>query len=274
LVCVFSVLEPCRTFSLVWTDAQPFVQPAWRKCLHLYFYFLDRQLGLIPVKVQTWFPFPLQVYVNGHEWLARRLDRHGVRYGTRDNAFLQVSDLARAQHLADGFATVDWPRVLGHYARRVNPLLRDLLAPMQYYWVTAQLEVPDEDADALRRRVVLGDRRSEVCEVLVRQPGQLAGADVLRGQVAEEGVSDRAGLLHGRHDEYPAPQAGVIPERVNPAVLGDVVERGVEHVLNPLGIGRIGHVRFRQFAGPRIEAGSSTLTNCFRSLWHLPAGRA
>jgi hypothetical protein len=140
LVCVFSVLEPCRTFSLVWKDTQPFVQPAWRKCLHLYFYFLDRQLGLIHVKVQTWFPFPLQVYVNGHEWLARRLDRHGVRYCKRDNAFLQVSDLARAQQLADGFATVDWPRVLGRYARRVNPLLRDLLAPMQYYWVTAQAE--------------------------------------------------------------------------------------------------------------------------------------
>jgi len=80
LVCVFSVLEPCRTFSLVWKEAHPFVQPAWRKCLHLYFYFLDRQLGLIHVKVQTWFPFPLQVYVNGHEWVARRLDRHGVRY--------------------------------------------------------------------------------------------------------------------------------------------------------------------------------------------------
>jgi hypothetical protein len=31
-------------------------------------------------------------------------------------------------------------RVLGRYARRVNPLLRDLLAPMQYYWVTAQAE--------------------------------------------------------------------------------------------------------------------------------------
>jgi len=67
-----SVLEPCRTFSLVWKEAHPFVQPAWRKCLHLYFYFLDRQLGLIHVKLQTWFPFPLQVYVNGHEWLAHR----------------------------------------------------------------------------------------------------------------------------------------------------------------------------------------------------------
>ena len=53
LVCVFSVLEPCRTFSLVWKEAHPYVRPAWRKCLQLYFYFLDPQLGLIHVKLQT-----------------------------------------------------------------------------------------------------------------------------------------------------------------------------------------------------------------------------
>jgi len=140
LVCVFSVLEPCRTFALVWKDTQPFVRPAQRKCLQLYFYFLDRQLGLIHVKLQTWFPFPLQVYVNGHDWLARRLDRRGVDYTKRDNVFVHLDDPARAQKIADGFASVDWPRILGRYARRVNPLLRDLLAPMQYYWVTAQAE--------------------------------------------------------------------------------------------------------------------------------------
>jgi hypothetical protein len=140
LVCVFSVLEPCRTFSLVWKEAHPYVQPAWRKCLHLYFYFVDRQFGLIHVKLQTWFPFPIQVYVNGHEWVARRLDAHGVRYQKRDNVFVSLSDPTRAQKLADGFTSVDWVRVLGRYARRVNPLLRDVLAPMQYYWVTTQAE--------------------------------------------------------------------------------------------------------------------------------------
>ena len=78
LVCVFSVVEPCRTFSLVWKEHHALVRPAKRKCLQFYYYFMDRQLGLIHVKVQSWFPFPIQVYVNGHEWLARRLDRHGL----------------------------------------------------------------------------------------------------------------------------------------------------------------------------------------------------
>ena len=35
-------------------------------------HFIDRRLGPIHVKLQTWFPFPIQVHFNGHEWLARR----------------------------------------------------------------------------------------------------------------------------------------------------------------------------------------------------------
>ena len=64
LVCVLSVVEPCRTSSLVWNGRSPYVQSSQRKCLQLYYYFMDRDLGLIHVKLQTWFPFRIQVYVN------------------------------------------------------------------------------------------------------------------------------------------------------------------------------------------------------------------
>jgi hypothetical protein len=50
-VCVFSVVEPCRTFSLVWKEHHALVRPAKRKCLQLYYYFMDPQLGLIHVKI-------------------------------------------------------------------------------------------------------------------------------------------------------------------------------------------------------------------------------
>src|SRR5213596_2847806 len=69
LVCIFSILEPCRTFSFLFKkerpDQRPFVKPARRKCLHLYFYFMDRNLGLIHGRIQTWFPMPIQIYING-----------------------------------------------------------------------------------------------------------------------------------------------------------------------------------------------------------------
>ena len=92
------------------------------------------------VRLQTWFPLQIQVYVNGHEWLARKLKQNGIRYTKRENAFLWIEDLARAQKFPDRFCSLDWPRLLNRYAKKINPLMADLLKTMPYYWVTAQSE--------------------------------------------------------------------------------------------------------------------------------------
>ena len=110
LICVLSVLEPCRTFSFRTEKGKPFVASARRKCLFLYFYFINRDFGLMHVKLQTWFPLQIQVYVNGHEWLARKLKQNGIRYTKRENAFLWIEDLAKAQKFPDRFCSLDWPR--------------------------------------------------------------------------------------------------------------------------------------------------------------------
>lgn len=123
LVCVFSALEPCRTFSLRFTTGQPYVQSAKRKCLHLYYYFIDRDLGLLHVRVQTWFPLQVQVYLNGREWLARKLTARGIGHAKIANVFIRVGDLPRAQRLANRFAHLSWPRILSRYARQVVPQL-------------------------------------------------------------------------------------------------------------------------------------------------------
>jgi hypothetical protein len=140
LVGVFATLEPCRTFSLRWREGAAFIQSARRKCLILSYDFRDRDLGLLHVRIQTWFPLQMPVYVNGHKWLARKLAQHGVRYTKPDNAFLWLEDFARAQRFADRFVSVPWVRLLDRYTRRVNPLLADGLPPMQDYWVTTQSE--------------------------------------------------------------------------------------------------------------------------------------
>jgi hypothetical protein len=140
LVCIFSVLEPCRSFSFRFKTGFPYVQSARRKCLFLYFYFMDRDFGLIHVKLQTWFPMQIQVYVNGHEWLGRKLIANRISFSKHDNVFVRVDDWRRAQKFADRFAGLNWPRILERYARIVNPLLRDLLHGYQHYWVTSQSE--------------------------------------------------------------------------------------------------------------------------------------
>ena len=39
----------------------------------LYYSYNDPEFGLMHVRIQTWFPLTIQVYVNGHDWLARQL---------------------------------------------------------------------------------------------------------------------------------------------------------------------------------------------------------
>jgi hypothetical protein len=140
LVCVFSQLEPCNTFSFRFQQGRPFVNSARRKCLHIYYYFMDRELGLIHVMVQTWFPMRMQVFVNGHSWLANKMAANGIKFSQCDNAFLWIEDIVRAQRFADRLASVNWPLVLNRYARKTNPLMGSLLGRMQYYWVTSQCE--------------------------------------------------------------------------------------------------------------------------------------
>lgn len=62
LICVFSTVEPAMCFGL----AGAAIRPRLRKCLHLYFYVIDRELGFMHLRLQTWFPFQIQIYLNGH----------------------------------------------------------------------------------------------------------------------------------------------------------------------------------------------------------------
>jgi hypothetical protein len=105
-----------------------------------YFYYLDPDLGLIHVRLPSMFPFSIQVAVNGHNYLARRMRRAGLRFVQQDNAFAQVQDFPRAQCLADHFERENWPRCLRELARGVLPLLHDVLKDHAHYWVVDQAE--------------------------------------------------------------------------------------------------------------------------------------
>lgn len=113
------------------------------KCLHFYFYYLDAELGFIHIRLQSWFPFQIQVYVNGRECLARYLDQRGIAYERYDNCFTQIDDLAAAQDFCEQFAHFDWPLVLNNLAERINPMRKTIQNSgfRGYYWVADQAEI-------------------------------------------------------------------------------------------------------------------------------------
>jgi hypothetical protein len=141
LVCVLCCQETCRTVKLRYGDGRPRLVFTYRPQRVLYFYFLDPQFGLRHVRVQTWFPFTTQVYVNGHDWLARQLHDAGSGFVQHDNAFTQLDDPAKAQSLADRFPRLGWVKILDRWVRQVNPLLGEAwLKGQGYYWVLDQAE--------------------------------------------------------------------------------------------------------------------------------------
>lgn len=144
LICILSCVEPCHSFSISRDPSSKHLKLVWqeRKCLHLYFYFVDREFGFMHLRLQTWFPFTIQVCINGREWLARQLDRAGIGYTKVSNCFTHIDDLEKAQEISDSFNSLHFERIFSALAKRVNPWLckqsRIVLRP--YYWTIRQGE--------------------------------------------------------------------------------------------------------------------------------------
>jgi hypothetical protein len=140
LVGILCVMEACPTFKLGSGIGRPRLVSRKVPQRVLYYYFVDKELGFIHVRLQTWAPFTCQVYANGHDYVARQLKKKGIAFEQVDNAFVKLGDPAAAQRFADRFAKLPWPRILERYARQVNPLLQSELKGMSHYWVIDQAE--------------------------------------------------------------------------------------------------------------------------------------
>jgi hypothetical protein len=144
LIGVWSCVEPCLTY-FVRRDAEAKklvlrLEPG--KCLHHYFYFQHAELGLLHLRLQTWFPFQVWVCLNGRLWLARQLDRAGIDYVQRENCFTHLADVARAQALAQAQVRTHWPTRLQPLLEQCHPLAAELCRPLalSYYWSVDESE--------------------------------------------------------------------------------------------------------------------------------------
>jgi len=144
LICVLSCVESCRAYRVRKNRKEKSIgmQLGERKCLHLYFYFMDPDFGFMHVRVQTWMPFNLQVCINGWSFLERQLLRIGIGYEKRDNCFAHIDDLTKAQEIMDRLVERKWVGWLQSLARRINPLIhpKTNLSLRNYYWTVMEGE--------------------------------------------------------------------------------------------------------------------------------------
>ena len=139
LVCIFSCVESCMTLTVRGDRAAKRLRLTreMRRCVFLYFYYVDRDFGLMHIRLQTWLPLPVQVYVNGREWLARHLTAAGLVVDQQDNAVIP-RHVATATPISDQLHTFAWEPWLTRYAAPINPWIGDLFRG--YYWSVRESE--------------------------------------------------------------------------------------------------------------------------------------
>jgi hypothetical protein len=144
LIGIWSVVEPCLTYFVRRDREQKQLvlrlEPG--KCLHYYFYFLHEQLGLLHLRLQTWFPFAIHACINGRHWLASQLDQAGIGYVQRENCFTWLEDVAQAQALARAQLQSRWPTLLQPLVEQCHPHAAELCQPLAlaYYWSVTESE--------------------------------------------------------------------------------------------------------------------------------------
>jgi hypothetical protein len=179
LICVLSCVEPCQSFTIRKDGARKWIYlaAAERKCLHIYFYYIDPECGFMHVRLQTWLPLSIQVCMNGREWLACEMTRAGIKYTRDKNCFTWIEDVHKAQELMDRLSTRKWAGFLNALARRVNPWLnpKGELVLKPYYWTMRATEFATD--------IMFKDRQSleEIYPALIRYAiEELGSEDLLR----------------------------------------------------------------------------------------------
>jgi hypothetical protein len=171
---------------------------------HYYFYLLDPDWGPGFVKTVAYAPFPVWIYLNGHEWAKRQARKQGICFEELDNGFRQTDDAAALAAICASLA-----------AREVERFFRR--------W-QALLPSPFTAADRRRGyRYALAFRQLELSDTRVfdrPQTGRAWFEQTIRDQLAL-GRPDNVSIIFGRAVTRRTPgrfQTRVINRGTEPAI--------------------------------------------------------
>ena len=144
LITTLSSIELCNTMTVKPNHETKKLEVTSRptKCKHYYFYFNDEEFGLMFLKIQTWFPYNVQIYINGREYLSKLLDKNNIKYEMYNNSFSYIEDFEKAQQLADSILNKKISDSFDGLIEKINihlPKIRNIFSH-SYYWCIDQCE--------------------------------------------------------------------------------------------------------------------------------------
>jgi hypothetical protein len=112
---------------------------------HYYFYIRDREWGPAFIKTCAYAPFPVWVYLNGHEWAKRQAETAGLAFEALDNGFRSTADAAALAAICNRLSARDVQRFFRRWeARLPSPFVADdRRRGYRYQLAFRQLELSD-----------------------------------------------------------------------------------------------------------------------------------
>ena len=212
VVAGFSCVEPCRTWKVQGNRALKRLEPHYvpGQCAHLYRYFDHQQFGFMHVRIQTWFPFTIQVCMNGREYLRRALTRKRMGFEMRDNCFTSIANWSKAQTLIDEMLAINWIDELNKFSDDMFPSREHAVGKMPYHWSAYQTEWATDlafnttaDLDALYPSLVkYALNTSDTATVLRFLGKKVTATGQPHGKLAQEVTARRVHRLPGTCVKY------------------------------------------------------------------------
>ena len=112
---------------------------------HFYFYIWDSEWGPAFIKTNAYAPWPIWIYLNGHEWAKRQCDKAGIGYQALDNGFRSCQDPKKLQQICDRLGSGAVHSFFWRWCHRLpSPFTRsDLRHSYTYELAFRQFEVSD-----------------------------------------------------------------------------------------------------------------------------------
>ncbi|MDH5579958.1 MAG: hypothetical protein OEZ09_16030 [Betaproteobacteria bacterium] len=141
LVGTWSCVEAGSSYRLEPGEGGPRLRYVHTRCKHLYSYLDHPDYGFMNIRMQTWFPYRIQIAMNGREWLVRQLQQAGIGFERQGNKILRVDDLDAMQGLLEQQLRTNWCSMLDAFVPLAFPTISSALGHrLRYTWTLWQSE--------------------------------------------------------------------------------------------------------------------------------------
>jgi len=112
-----------------------------RRVSVFYFYLWDQEFGPAFIKVCSYFPYPMKIWINGHEWAKQQARQVGLGFTALSNGFASCEDPQRLQRICDRLSPARLQRFVDRWLSYLPLPLTDADRRASYWWECSMRQV-------------------------------------------------------------------------------------------------------------------------------------